>query len=145
MNRAYFYLTATLQGKGLTSQGNRSTIYKTIERVVCLAAKNITFRLDETLKKQAEIIYESMGLNMSSALQLFVVQTVARGSIPFIIEADDNAKYRAYVLRELAESKMEAMDPAMFPEDHDEFLSKWDAKRKARQNGVQHQETQVIR
>jgi len=113
--------------------------------VVCLAAKNITFRLDETLKKQAEIIYESMGLNMSSALQLFVAQTVARGSIPFVIEADENAKYKAYVLRELAESKKESLDPDTVPENHDEFLRKWDAKRKARQNAVQHQETQVIR
>ena len=110
-----------------------------------MAAKNITFRLDETLKKQAEIIYESMGLNMSSALQLFVVQTVARGAIPFIIEADDKAKYKASVLRELTESKMEAMDPDAALEDHGEFLRKWDAKRKARQDGVQHQETQVVR
>ena len=101
-----------------------------------MAAKNVTFRLDETLKKQAEIIYESMGLNMSSALQLFVVQTVARGSIPFIIEADDNAKYKAYVLRELAESKMEAMDPDAVLEDHGEFLRKWETKRMARRNGI---------
>ena len=62
-----------------------------------MAAKNITFRLDETLKKQAEIIYESMGLNMSSALQLFVTQTVAKGSIPFLIEEDEAARHRTYV------------------------------------------------
>jgi len=101
-----------------------------------MAAKNITFRLDETLKKQAEIIYESMGLNMSSALQLFITQTVARGSIPFYIEADNNARYRAYVLRELAESKKEAQSPDNVPEDHDEFLREWDLRRKARENAV---------
>ena len=103
-----------------------------------MAAKNITFRLDETLKKQAEIIYESMGLNMSSALQLFIAQTVTKGSIPFTIEAGDSAKYRAYVLRELAESKKEAMEPDNILEDHDGFLHEWDARRKVRQGVIQY-------
>ena len=102
-----------------------------------MAAKNITFRLDETLKRQAEIIYESMGLNMSSALQIFVTQTVAKGCIPFTIDADENAMYKAYVLRELAESRKEAMNPDNAREDHDEFLREWELKRKARRNAVQ--------
>lgn len=63
-----------------------------------MVAKNVTFRLDETLKRQAEIIYESMGLTMSSALQLFVTQTVLKGAIPFSIEADEAAKHRAWEL-----------------------------------------------
>ena len=105
-----------------------------------MAAKNVTFRLDETLKKQAEIIYDSMGLNMSTALQLFVAQTVIRGSIPFSIEADDTARYKAFVLRELAESKKEALAPDTIPEDHDDFLREWEIKRKARQDGILNQE-----
>ena len=102
-----------------------------------MATKNITFRLDETLKKQAELIYDSMGLNMSAALQMFVAQTVARGSIPFIIEADEKAKYEAYVLRELADSKREAMDPNNVLDNHDEFMKKWMSIRRARINAVQ--------
>ena len=102
--------------------------------MIILSAKNITFRLDETLKKQAEIIYKSMGLNMSTALQLFVYQTVAKGSIPFMIDADENAKHKAYVIRELAESKKEAMELDGVLQDHDEFLLRWEAKRKARHN-----------
>ena len=101
-----------------------------------MATRNITFRLDETLKRQAEIIYESMGLNMSSALQLFVAQTVAKGSIPFAIEADESAKHRAYVLRELSESKKEALDPDTILEGHDDFIREWEAKREARQNAI---------
>ena len=101
-----------------------------------MAAKNITFRLDETLKKQAEIIYESMGLNMSTALQLFVTQTVARGSIPFTIEADEAAKHRAFVLRELSESKREAMDPHTALEDHSGFVREWEMKREARNGAI---------
>jgi DNA-damage-inducible protein J len=113
----------------------RQTAYNGGHRgVVMLITKNITFRLEETLKKQAEIIYESMGLNMSSALQMFVTQTVARGAIPFTIEADEAAKHRAYVLRELAESKSEALNPSTIPENHDDFMNEWNAKRWARSN-----------
>ena len=101
-----------------------------------MAAKNITFRLDETLKKQAEIIYENMGLNMSSALQLFISQTVSKGAIPFIIEADASARHRAYVIRELAESKKEALDPDTVLDDHDSFLMEWEARREARRDAV---------
>lgn len=101
-----------------------------------MTTKNITFRLDETLKKQAEIIYESMGLTMSSALQLFVTQTVARGAIPFTIKADEAAKHRAYLLRELAQSKSEALNPTVALENHDDFMNEWNARREARSNGL---------
>jgi DNA-damage-inducible protein J len=104
--------------------------------VSVLAIENITFRLDQNLKKQAETIYESSGLNMSSALQLFVAQTVAKGSIPFAVESDESNKYRDYVLLELTESKKEAFDPDTVLEDHDEFLREWEAKRRERQNAV---------
>lgn len=102
-----------------------------------MATKNITFRLDETLKKQAELIYDSMGLNMSSALQIFVTQTVAKGSIPFTIEADESAKYKAFVLRELADSKKEALNQKNELEDHEDFLRQWELRRKARKNAIQ--------
>ncbi len=102
-----------------------------------MATRNVTFRLDETLKRQAEIIYESMGLNISTALQLFVTQTVARGAIPFTIEAGEAAKQRANILRELAESKEEALNPNTVLEDHEDFLREWEKKREARRDGIQ--------
>lgn len=102
-----------------------------------MAAKNVTFRLDETLKKQAEIIYESMGLSISSALQLFITQTVARGAIPFTIEADEKAKYKSYLLQELSESKNEARNPENILENHDNFIREWELRREARKCAVQ--------
>lgn len=63
-----------------------------------MASKNVTFRLDDQLKKQAELIFQSMGLTMSSALQLFIKATVNRGEIPFTITADPQAQHRASAL-----------------------------------------------
>ncbi len=43
----------------------------------------IQSRIDEGLKNEAEIIFESMGLKMSEAIRMFVKQTVNVGGLPF--------------------------------------------------------------
>lgn len=49
---------------------------------------SVTVRMDENLKKQAEILYEDMGLNMTTAITLFTKAVVRQGKIPFEIAAD---------------------------------------------------------
>ena len=49
----------------------------------------ISFRVDEELKKEAAALYQSMGLDLSSALKLFLVQSVVNRKIPFEIKADE--------------------------------------------------------
>ena len=51
-------------------------------------------------------------------------------------QADEAAKYRVYVLRELAESKKEAMDPHTILEDHADFMREWKTKREIRKNAT---------
>ena len=51
---------------------------------------NITIRLDEDVKKEAEVLFAKMGLNMSSAINVFFRQTIAEQAIPFIIKAPNN-------------------------------------------------------
>ena len=101
-----------------------------------MAEESIILQIDETLKKQAEIVYESMGLSISSALHLFIKQSVAMGAIPFQINADDNARHRVHVLHELAEAKIEALDPENILHDHETLINQWESKRMARQNGI---------
>ena len=43
-------------------------------------------RIDTNIKKQAAELFNSLGLDMSSAVNLFLHQCVLRGSIPFNIE-----------------------------------------------------------
>ena len=54
-----------------------------------------------------------------------------------IVDADDTSLQEEYVLRELAESKTEAMDPDAVLEDLSEFMREWAAKREARQTILQ--------
>jgi DNA-damage-inducible protein J len=50
-----------------------------------MATKNITIRMDEELKKQAEELFSDLGLSMTTAIIAFTKQAVREQSIPFII------------------------------------------------------------
>lgn len=53
-----------------------------------MATTTITIRMDETLKKQAETLFEDMGLNMTTAFTIFTKAVVRQNKIPFEICAD---------------------------------------------------------
>ena len=43
----------------------------------------ISIRMDEELRKEADAILDELGLNMSSAVNIFVKQLVRQGGLPF--------------------------------------------------------------
>lgn len=45
----------------------------------------VSMRMDDKLKKEAEILFEELGLSMSSAFTIFVKQSLREGGIPFDI------------------------------------------------------------
>lgn len=49
---------------------------------------NISIRMDAELKKQAETMLSDMGLNMTTAMNMFLRQVVRQGRIPFEIATD---------------------------------------------------------
>lgn len=49
---------------------------------------SITIRIDENLKKQAEALFDEMGLNMTTAFTIFTKAVVRQHKIPFEISAD---------------------------------------------------------
>ncbi|GAB6091727.1 type II toxin-antitoxin system RelB/DinJ family antitoxin [Spirochaeta dissipatitropha] len=53
-----------------------------------MATKSITIRMDENLKKQAEMLFDDMGLNMTTAFTIFTKTVVRQGKIPFEIASD---------------------------------------------------------
>ena len=50
-----------------------------------MATTNITIRMDEELKKQAETLFADLGLNMTTAFTVFAKQAVREQRIPFSI------------------------------------------------------------
>lgn len=50
-----------------------------------MATVNVTIRMDETLKKQADELFSDLGLSLSSAFTMFAKQAVREQRIPFEI------------------------------------------------------------
>jgi DNA-damage-inducible protein J len=58
---------------------------------------NITIRIDEEIKKDAESLFAKLGLNISSAVNVFFRQAIREQAIPFKIRAKtDEEKYNEY-------------------------------------------------
>ncbi|MFI3166831.1 MAG: type II toxin-antitoxin system RelB/DinJ family antitoxin [Bacillota bacterium] len=51
---------------------------------------NITVRMDENLKAQAEDLFSDFGLSMSSAFVMFTKQAIREQRIPFEIKREPN-------------------------------------------------------
>lgn len=46
-----------------------------------------TLRIDDNLKRECDIVFEDLGLNMTTALTAFLKQVVRTRTIPFVIGA----------------------------------------------------------
>ncbi len=44
---------------------------------------NVTLRVDEELKKQADLLFSELGLNLTTAFNIFLRQSVREQQIPF--------------------------------------------------------------
>lgn len=53
-----------------------------------MATVNMSIRMDTELKKQADAMLSDMGLNMTTAMNMFLRQVVRQGRIPFEIATD---------------------------------------------------------
>ena len=49
---------------------------------------NLNIRIDKDLKERADAVFSEMGMNLTTAFNIFVRQTLRQGKIPFEIFAD---------------------------------------------------------
>ncbi len=73
-----------------------------------MSTTNITIRMDAKLKEQAEVLFNELGMNLSTAFNIFVRQSLREGAIPFKIHLD---KPNAETILALEEAKRIAKDP----------------------------------
>jgi DNA-damage-inducible protein J len=72
---------------------------------------NLNIRIDKELKQQAELFFSELGLNMTTAINIFVRQSLRQGKIPFEIISDpfyssSNIKALERSLQQLKEGKI---------------------------------------
>ncbi|MDR2869175.1 MAG: type II toxin-antitoxin system RelB/DinJ family antitoxin [Deferribacteraceae bacterium] len=55
-----------------------------------MAQTNLTIRIDENIKQEAEVLFNKIGLTMSSAINVFFRQAIREQSIPFELKPYDD-------------------------------------------------------
>ena len=76
----------------------------------------INIRIDDNLKVQAETLFAELGLNISTAFNVFIRQSIRQGGIPFEITTQVDPFFSEANIRMLSESIREA--------NEDKFISK---------------------
>jgi DNA-damage-inducible protein J len=82
---------------------------------------NISIRMDTELKAQADALFGELGMNISTAFNIFVRQAIREGGIPFKIKLD---KPNAETAAAIREAERIAGDPEIKGyKDKDELFS----------------------
>jgi len=71
---------------------------------------NLNIRIDKELKEHAEVFFNELGLNMSSAFNIFVRQSLRQGKIPFELSVVADPFYSSSNMAALNRSIQEARE-----------------------------------
>jgi DNA-damage-inducible protein J len=67
----------------------------------------VNIRIDDTLKEQADSLFEELGMNMSTAVNVFIREALRRRGIPFKISTERDPFYSRENMKWLEESAAE--------------------------------------
>ncbi|HEX2946394.1 MAG TPA: type II toxin-antitoxin system RelB/DinJ family antitoxin [Clostridia bacterium] len=97
----------------------------------------ITIRVDKNLKESAENLFNRLGINMSTALNVFLRKAVTEDAIPFAVSArrsgfgtglssdDITSVFTAAVQREIAKNKQNSFPVAGYDRDKKQAYLKY--------------------
>ena len=71
---------------------------------------NVSFRIDTDIKNKADKLFSQLGLNMTTAFNIFLRQSIREGSIPFNITVNTP---NAVTIAALLEAERIADDPTV--------------------------------
>lgn len=81
-----------------------------VKGVDFMATTNISIRMDEEIKKQADAFFGELGMNISTAFNIFVRQSLRDGKIPFDISLNQPNKE---TIAAMIEAERIAKDPSV--------------------------------
>lgn len=67
-------------------------------------------RIDQTVKQQANELFNTLGLDMSSAVNMFLNQCILRGGLPFNVEVP---RYSQAMIDAMEEARRISKDPSV--------------------------------
>ena len=93
----------------------------------------IQFRADKTLKQEVSEIYESLGMDLTTAFRMFMVRSKAVRGLPFPATIPEDTVTHAEALSAFEQLRSQAADvPEMTPDEINAEIAAARADRKAR-------------
>lgn len=65
-----------------------------------MATTNLNIRTDKEIKEQAEVIFSELGLNMTTAINMFLRTAIRENGIPFTLKLDTPDEITASAIQE---------------------------------------------
>ena len=92
---------------------------------------NISIRMDADLKAQADALFAELGMNLSTAFNIFVRQSLREGGIPFEVKLEQPNKE---TIAAMLEAERIAKDPSVkgYRQVHDQFQKRLQTSHQAR-------------
>lgn len=82
----------------------------------------INIRIDDDLKARADTLFDELGLNMTTAFNMFIRQALRQGGIPFEITTKTDPFYSDTNMKVLMQSIQEAKEGKYVSKTLDELL-----------------------
>ena len=73
----------------------------------------IQVRIDENLKEQASILFDNLGIDLSTAVRMFLKKSIQVGGIPFDVKYDDGTIDYMLALHNLKNQSKENNDMSL--------------------------------
>ena len=101
---------------------------------------NLSIRIDRDLKDEADTVFNALGMNLTTAITVFVRQAVRQKKIPFEISLDTDSKSKVAMAEAIAASKricqasVKNKTDAMTMDEIDTEIAAVRRERKAKEN-----------
>ena len=100
-----------------------------------MATSIVQFRVDDDLKKQATELYDKLGIDLSSAMRMFLKRSVSVNAIPFAMvlpKEDYSASKALELMEELNKSASENGTDEISLDDINSEINSFRTERRAR-------------
>ena len=90
----------------------------------------VTIRVDKELKEHAEALFERLGMNMTTALNVFLRKAVAESAIPFAVSVKNN-DFGSYSASDITNAFTEAVQDEIAEKKQKGLpIARYDAEKK---------------
>jgi len=106
-----------------------------MKELIIMSTARVSINVDREVKQNAQKILGEIGMDLTTAVDLFLRAIVREERIPFNLQTERayrEATHREYIKVELEKARLEAADPNTKWLTHDEVMTNLKAQREAR-------------